>query len=120
MNRYFINAKLISLRRVVISLFSLIKFDNSEPFKLIIDNDEFPLKTIKYRSEDALHFYEVELPFDYHFGKQCYIFKPGFANFLIDNSNAIRFPEFDLLFNYHGNLGAIYSKNHTDFYLLLS
>ena len=117
MNRYFINAKLISLRRVVISLFSLIKFDNSEPFKLIIDNDEFPLKTIKYRSEDALHFYEVELPFDYTFGKQCYIFKPGFANFLIDNSNAIRFPEFDLLFNYHGNLGAIYSKNHTDFYL---
>lgn len=118
MNNYFINAKLVSLRKIAIGIFSNNFIDSNSKFTFIdSNNNETPLMLIKHVSDINNQLFELMLPFDYPFGENCYLNISNINSIPIDLTNVPEFPEFDILFNYHGKLGAFYSDECTDFYL---
>ena len=118
-NTYF-NAKLISLRKINIHIFSSLPKSGETKFYFQADNQKAVLlKITRQVFSPNLNIFELELPFDYPFGYNCTISSPYLGIIrTIDISNAINFPEFDLLFNYYGDdLGANYKKDATTFVL---
>ena len=118
-NTYF-NAKLISLRKISLHIFTSLPKPSNEIFYFIKDNEKpLPLKLTRQVASTGNYLVELELPYDYPFGSNCVI-TSTYLNIArpIDLSNAISFPEFDNLFNYEKNdLGITYSKEETTFTL---
>ncbi|MBR0294569.1 MAG: type I pullulanase [Bacilli bacterium] len=118
-NTYF-NAKLTSLRRITIQLFTSLPKPSDIHFSLLIEDEKpITLKLIRQVASNNIYLLDMEIPFDYPFGRNCVI-SSSYLNKVvtIDLSNAISFPEFDTLFNYDkDDLGAIYTKKQTTFTL---
>lgn len=118
MDNYFINAKLTSLRKITIGIFSNNFIDSNSQFVFVDSkNNETKLNVIRHVSDINNQIFELLLPFDYPFGENCYLNITNVNSIPIDLTNVTQFPEFDILFNYHGKLGPIYSEDATDFYL---
>ena len=118
MDNYFINAKLTSLRKITIGVFSNSIVDSNSIFTFVDSNNvETPLTISRHVSDLSNQIFELVLPFDYPFGENCYLNISNINSIPIDLTNVTQFPEFDILFNYHGKLGAVYSKEYTDFYV---
>lgn len=118
-NTYF-NAKLISLRKINVQIFSsLPKSGETKFFFQADDQKPLLLKVARQVFSPGLNIFELELPFNYPFGYNCTISSTYLGIIkTIDISNAINFPEFDSMFNYYGDdLGANYSKDSTTFIL---
>lgn len=114
----FANAKLISLRKIHVLVFT----DINRPEKVYFNFVEglkkpISLRIVRQTSMNNTYFFELELPFDYPFGENCTILTNEFGAISIDISHSTSFKEFDELFNYDGFLGHKYSKEETSFYL---
>ena len=120
MKNTYLNAKLVSLRRINIQIFSSLPKPSDVKLYFHQDNKKpILLKIVRQVSTPGTNLFELELPFDYPFGDNCAISSPYLGKIkTIDVSNAINFPEFEIMFNYHGDdLGANYTKKQTTFVL---
>ena len=120
MKNTYLNAKLVSLRKINIQVFSSLPKPSDVKLFFHQDNKQpILLKISRQVATPGMNLFELELPFDYPFGDNCSISSPYLGKIkTIDVSNAINFPEFEMLFNYYGDdLGATYHKDHTTFVL---
>ena len=120
MKNSFIKAQLTSLKTIQVLVFTNVPRPNEVVFTLFkSEKDEgTKLRLIKQTGSNLVNIFELELPDPYEFGKQYYISITSFGAQPVDVNNAIYFPEFEEMFNYHGDdLGATYYKDHTDFAL---
>ena len=118
MKNSFIKAQLTSLKTIQLMVFTNVPRPYDLSFTLFKgEKDEGKkLKVLKQSGSALVNIFELELPEQYEFGKQYYVQATSFSPQQIDVNNAIYFPEFDELFNYHNDdLGATYYKDHTDF-----
>lgn len=120
MKNSFIKVQLTSLKTIQVMVFSNAPRPYEQVFTLFKgEKDEgTKLKVAKQSGSNLVNIFELELPTPYEFGKQYYLSATSFSAQPVDVNNAVYFPEFEELFNYHGDdLGAIYHKDHTDFAL---
>ena len=117
-SRSFVSAKLINLRKIHIFVYTSIPRPQRIDFLLLVDNQRYNIKDYKQNSTSGIYIFDLELPFDYPFGKNVSINMTYFGNIPVDISNVVNFPEFDEMFNYDGDdLGVRYSKESTSFAL---
>lgn len=106
--------------KISVMTFNSFPRQNDMVFKLFISdcNEGIDLKLIKSVSNTMMNIFELEMPSPFEFGKAYSLILTDNVSTPIDVSDAVSFPEFDEMFNYDGDdLGAIYSKNKTDFAL---
>ncbi|MBO4286395.1 MAG: type I pullulanase [Bacilli bacterium] len=118
MKNSFIKAQLTGLKTIQVLVFTNVPRTNDISFTVFKDpKDEGQKARIaKQSGSNLVNIFELELPENYEFGKQYYVGLTSFNPQPVDVNNAIYFPEFEELFNYHGDdLGAIYYKDRTEF-----
>ena len=118
MKNSFIKAQLTSLKTIQVLVFTNVPRTNEIVFTVFKDpkDEGQKVRIIKQSGSNLVNIFELELPENYEFGKQYYVGLTSFNPQPVDVNNAIYFPEFEELFNYHGDdLGAIYYKDHTEF-----
>ena len=118
MKNSFIKAQLKSLKTIQVLVFTNVPRTNEIVFTVFKDpkDEGQKVRIIKQSGSNLVNIFELELPENYEFGKQYYVGLTSFNPQPVDVNNAIYFPEFEELFNYHGDdLGAIYYKDHTEF-----
>ena len=118
MKNSFIKAQLTSLKTFQVMVFTNVPRTNDISFTVFKDpkDEGRKVKLIRQSGSNLVNIFELELPENYEFGKQYYVGLTSFNPQPIDVNNAIYFPEFEELFNYHGDdLGATYYKDHTEF-----
>ena len=120
MKNSFIKAQLTSLKTIQVLVFTSVPRTGEITFTLFKDEngEGKKVRISKQSGSNLVNIFELELNEPYEFGRQHYIGLTGYNPQPVDVNNAIYFPEFEELFNYHGDdLGAIYYKDHTDFAL---
>ena len=118
MKNSFIKAQLTSLKTIQVMVFTNVPRPSDFCFTVFKDpkDEGRKVKILKQSGSNLVNIFEIELPETYEFGKQYYVGLTSFNPQPVDVNNAIYFPEFEELFNYHGDdLGATYYKDHTDF-----
>ena len=108
----FIKAKLVSLKRINVIVFTDVTLPNNPEIKLFKDDIKQPdPKIIKKTSNGGLYFYDLEIDQPYDFSARYNLTVLDFSLERVDVSNAVDFPEFDSMFYYNGDdLGCAYSK----------
>ncbi|MCD8209378.1 MAG: type I pullulanase [Coprobacillus sp.] len=112
----YVTAKLVSLRRINVCIYSSAR-DDTHRFYLKKDNN-FPreVNILRKVSSNGLSLFALELDQDFEFGHNYELNLSSFSPITIDVSDAPTFPEFDEMFTYNGDdLGAIYSPTKTSF-----
>ena len=114
----FVSAKLKSLRKMHVFVYTSLPRPQHVDFSLVIDDEYIKLVNYRQNSTNGIYIFDIDLPFDFPFGKYVTLNMTDFGNIAIDLSGVINFPEFDDLFNYDGDdLGANYTKEATSFTL---
>lgn len=116
-SKSFVSVKLISLRKLHVMVFTSVPRPSNVNFMFLVDKDEYFIKDYKQTSTNNIYIFELDLPFDYPFGKKTALNFTYFGTAPIDLSNVVNFPEFDEMFAYDGDLGAFYTKEATTFKL---
>ena len=117
-SKSFVSIKLISLRKVHIMVWTTIPRPPRVDFMFLVDDETYHLKEYKQTSTNNMYLFELELPFDYPFGKRTAINFTYFGAHSINVNDAVNFPNFDDMFAYDGDdLGARYTKEETKFAL---
>lgn len=115
-SKSFVSAKLISMRKIHMMVWTTIPRPQKVDFMFLVDEEVYHIKDYKQTSTNNVYVFELELPFDYPFGKRTAINFTYFGATSIDVSDAVNFPEFDEKFAYFGDdLGAHYAKEETKF-----
>ena len=71
---YFVKAKLISLRRITLLIFTQNIIPDNIDFHLYIgDKRKETLKIIRHAANLNVNFYELEMSEDYPFGHRCFL-----------------------------------------------
>lgn len=119
MKNSFFSAKLISLNRISVLIFTMQLAKPINDFFLTKNNDEKKkLKLIRHTSTNNLNMYELEMDEPFIFGERYDLCLDSYPSIAIDVSDAPTFPEFDDMFNYDGDdLGATYTRKETSFAL---
>lgn len=119
MKNCYISAKLVSFNQIRVFELSFLPFKENIVFFLKKDDEKAKiLKLIKHISNNSLSIYELELDEDFIFGSHYELYTDNFAHISLDVSDIPLLENFDEKFYYDGDdLGAIYSKNKTDFAL---
>ena len=114
---YFVKAKLISLRRITLLIFTQNIIPDNIDFHLYIgDKKKETLKIIRHAANLNVNFYELEMSEDYPFGHRCYLYIPSYPLQVIDNSQAIHFAEAESLFSCpEVSFGNFYTPENTTF-----
>lgn len=115
----YIKAKLISLNKISVMMFSNIIYKEGLTFSIFKDGILLERnKPTKQVSQTNLHIFELTLKQDYEFGHEYSIEVCGIGLADVDVTNATEFDCFDDLFTYDGeDLGVNYSKKETNFAL---
>lgn len=117
-NKSFVSVKLVSLRRVHVMVFTSVPRPSKVDFVLLVDDNSYHIKDYKQTSTNNFYIFDLELPFDYPFGKATTLNFTYFGTVPIDTSNIVELKEFDELFAYDGDdLGSHYTKEETKFTL---
>ena len=114
---YFYQAKLIDLSHIQLVVNEYVPH-NGEDISIVFhyDNEQVKIKRSSIISDDNHSLIKFKLPFDYPFGKKCYLEIERLSNVIIDLSEVPYFNEFDEMFNYDGDdLGSNYNKGETLF-----
>lgn len=117
-SKSFVSVKLVSLRKLHVMVFTSIPRPSNVDFLFLVDDEQYYIKDYKQTSTNNIYIFELELPFDYPFGKVTALNFTYFGTASIDISNVVQLPEFDYLFAYDGDdLGALFKKESTSFAL---
>lgn len=110
-------AKLVSFRRIRVTVFSLFPFD-PRTFSLRQDGANAKMALERQNALSSTLVADFRLPLPLELGHDYSILVPGFGLVPLDVNDAPTFPEFDSLYSYDGDdLGAAYSKRSTSFAL---
>src|SRR5574344_1613197 len=114
---YFVKAKLISLRRITLLIFTQNIIPDNIDFHLYIgDKRKETLKIIRHAANLNVNFYELEMSEGYPFGHRCFLYIPSYPLQVIDNSQAIHFAEAETLFSCPEiSFGNFYAPENTTF-----
>lgn len=115
----YIKAKLTSLNKINVLLFTGINKREHFDFCLYKDNEILEkLTPVKQTFQNNIHMYELSLSENYEFGHNYSLYVSEFPMVSIDVSSITELKKFDELFYYDGNdLGVTYSKEETLFAL---
>lgn len=117
-NKSFVSVKLISIRKLHVMVWTTIPRPSTVDFMFLVDDEIYHIKEYKQTSTNNVYIFELELPFDYPFGRKTCLNFTYFGAHDIDVNNAVNFENFDEMFAYDGfDLGAIYKKEETKFAL---
>ena len=116
MNHY-INAKLVSWRKISVILFTNIPRPNSIYASIYKNGLLYKKEKIsRINSINQLYLFDISLDEDYELGATYSLLVDTLPLVRVDISNVVDFPDFDLRYAYLGDdLGAIYSKKETSF-----
>ncbi len=115
----FIKAKLVSLKKINVLIFTEISFKDNLSFSIIKnENEKVECNITKRTSKQTSYFFEITLKENYEFGSNYVLNIEGCSPCSIDVEKITEIPNFDELFSYDkDDLGAIYSKEETKFNL---
>lgn len=117
-SKSFVSVKLITYKKIHVTVWTSIPRPKKVNFMFLVDDEAYHIDEYKQTSANDVYVFELELPFEYPFGKRTAINFTYFGAHNIDISDAVNFPDFDERFYYDGNdLGAYYHKKYTDFAL---
>ncbi len=112
----YVSAKLVSLRRINVCIYSSARDDTHHFYLRKDENYPREVNIIRKVSSNGLTLYALQLDEDFEFGHNYELNLASFSPIAIDVSDAPTFPEFDEMFTYSGDdLGAIYSPSKTSF-----
>ena len=116
MNNY-INAKLVSWRKINIFVFTDIPRPGQVSVSLYKNGVLYKKENVtKINSVFHLYFFEINLPEDYELGASYYVIIDTFPLVNVDVGDAVDFTDFDDRYFYEGDdLGSIYQKEATTF-----
>ena len=113
----FLNAKLVSWRKINVVIFTDIPRPNNLCVTLFKNNQVYKKETVsKLNSILHQYFFDISLEEDYELGASYRLLIDSFPLVNIDVSEAIDFPDFDDRYFYNeDDLGPLYQKESTSF-----